>query len=733
MQKTFNCLAGLLLVVLLQTCVPWLGCAQDAAVSTDTVLYLDYTRPLETRVLNLIAQLTLEEKAMLLNHRGTTVTRFNIKSDGWNQCLHGVWWDRPTTMFPVSIAMAATWDTALIQQVASVTADEARAIYNGWHQDSTFKGEKKGLIYRAPVINVSRNPYWGRINECFGEDPFLTGRMGVTFVKGLQGNDPKYLKLVATLKHFAVNNVERNRMALSATVSERMLFEFWLPHFKDCIVEGGAQSIMASYNAINGVPNNINKMLLTDILKNQWGFKGFVVSDLGGVNTMVRGHEKGKMSFDQAVALSLNAGCDFSDKEFMEYIPAAVRNGLLPEARLNDALYRVLRERFRLGEFDPPAMVPYNDISPDVIGSTAHRQLALQTARASIVLLTNKRKTLPLNQNKIKKIAVIGPHADLFTAGGYSGKVTDPVTPLQGIKNRAAAGTEIIYVKGTSIIARKDSTETLVTETKEELRKAIDAASKAEVVILYVGTTLAIEAEGRDRTSLGLPANQQQLADAVMAVNPNTIVVELNAGPLTVTAIAEKAAALVEAWWGGEESGNAIADIIFGNTNPSGKLPLTVYASAEQVPSVDEYDVTKGFTYMYINGKPLFPFGHGLSYTTFKYAALKISTPVIDTNGQVSVAVSIQNTGNRAGSEVVQLYVHDVVCSVQRPVKELRAFKKITLAPGEKQTISFSIPASQLAFYDETKHRFIVEPGVFDIMAGSSSGDIRLSGQVTVQ
>lgn len=706
--------------------------AQPSADKRDSFLFLDTEQTTEARVHDLISRLTLEEKAILLNHRGPLVERFNIKSDGWNQSLHGVWWNRPTTMFPVSIAMAATWDTALIHEVATAISDEARGIYNGWHRDTSFQGEKKGLIYRAPVINVSRNPYWGRINECYGEDPFLTGRIGVAYVKGLQGNDPKYLKLVSTLKHYAVNNVERNRQALSATVSERMLFEFWLPHFRDCIVEGGAQSVMASYNAINGVPNNINKMLLTDILKNQWGFKGFVVSDLGGVNSMVKGHEKGQMTFEDAVAQSLNAGCDFSDREYMEYIPAAVKKRLLSEERLNDALYRVMRNRFLLGEFDPPAMVPYSKISPDVIGSPQHRQLALKTAQKSMVLLKNAKQLLPLDKNNIKSIAVIGPHADLFTAGDYSGKVSNPVTPLQGIKNRMSPGTEVFYVKGAEIIARKDSTEALVLNTKEEFEKAVVAAKKADVAIVYIGTTLAVEKEGRDRTSLGLPGKQEELIKAVLAANPRTIVVELNAGPLTIPEIKERAPAILEAWWAGEEGGNAIADVIFGDVNPGGKLPLTVYASEGQVPSVDEYDVTKGFTYMYINGKPLFPFGHGLSYTIFKYSNLKIASKKINTGGQITVNVTVQNTGRRIGDEVVQLYVHDVVSSVKRPAKELRGFQRIRLNPGEKQNLTFTVPADKLAFYDEKTHAFIVEPGMFEIMIGSSSEDIRAKGQVEV-
>ena len=730
-MKNRNNFSRIRIVIFVLTCLHFNLYAQTPS-SNNNPLYADPAQPTDKRVLDLISRLTLEEKAILLNHRGPVVEGFKIKSDGWNQSLHGVWWNRPTTMFPVSIAMAATWNTKLIHEVATAISDEARGIYNGWHQDTAFKGEKKGLIYRAPVINVSRNPYWGRINECYGEDPYLTGRIGVAYVKGLQGDDPKYLKLVSTLKHFAVNNVERNREALSATVSERMLHEFWLPHFKDCIVEGGAQSIMASYNAINGVPNNINKMLLTDILKNQWGFKGFVVSDLGGVNTMVKGHGKGKMTYEDAVAQSLNAGCDFSDREFMEYIPAAVKKGLLSEERLNDALYRVMYNRFRLGEFDPPSMVPYSKISPDVIGSAKHRQLALKTAQESIVLLTNKNQILPLDKTTIKTIAVIGPHADLFTAGDYSGRAADPVTPLQGIKNRMAPGTEILYVKGAEIIARKDSTDALVLNTKEELQKAADAAKKADVAILYIGTTLAVEKEGRDRTSLSLPGKQEELVKTVLAANPRTIVVEMNAGPLTIPEIKEKAPAIIEAWWAGEEGGNAIADVIFGTINPGGKLPLTVYASEAQVPSVDEYDVTKGFTYMYINGKPLFHFGHGLSYTEFKYSNFKIASKKINTRGQVTVNITVQNTGKRKGDEVVQLYVHDVVSSVKRPAKELRGFQRITLKPGEKQNLTFIVPADKLSFYDEKTHGFIVEPGLFDIMIGSSSEDIRASGQFEV-
>ena len=713
-----------------------LASAAQAAETAGKPLYLDPAQPVEKRVQDLLSRLTLEEKAVLLNHRGPDIERLSIKSDKWNQCLHGVWWTEPTTLSPVSIGLAATWDPALVNEVATVISDEARAIYNGWRQDPNFKGEKKGLIYRAPVINISRNPYWGRINECYGEDPFLTGRIGVAFVKGLQGNDPKYLKLVSTLKHYAVNNVEKDRQSLSATVSERMLHEYWLPHFRDGIVEGQAQSVMASYNAINGVPSNINQMLLTDTLKTQWGFQGFVVSDLGGVRTMVQGHTKGQMTFEEAVAKSLIAGCDFSDKEYETYIPAAVRQGLLPEARLNDAVYRVMRDRFRLGEFDPPEMVPYSKISPGVIGSPAHRKLALRTAQQSIVLLSNAGGLLPLDKGKLKTIAVIGPHADLFTPGGYSGKTKDPVKPLQGIRNRAAPGTEILYALGGEITPPKPKkgAEPPPPMNKEEaLRQAAETARKADVAIVYVGTTLDVEAEGHDRTSLALPGNQEQLVKAVLAANPRTVVVLMNAGPLTIPWIKDNVPAILEAWWAGEEGGNAIADVLFGDVNPGGRLPCTVYAAESQVPPQDEYDITKGFTYMYLNGKPLFAFGHGLSYTEFRYSGLQVSPAQMPADGQATVSAIVENVGKRAGDEVVQLYVRDVECSVKRPAKELRGFQRLHLKPGEKKMVTFPLPAAKLAFYDEVKtHGFVVEPGAFDVLVGSSSEDIRVQGRIEV-
>jgi beta-glucosidase len=710
---------------------------------TQQPLYLDPQQPVEARVKDLMSRLSVVDKATLLD-RTIPLTRLNIEATlGWNQCLHGVLWNRPTTMFPSAIAMGATWDPALINEVATVISDEARAIWNEWHANPNFTGNKLGLVYRSPVINISRNPFWGRIQEIYSEDPYLTGRLGVAFVKGLQGNDPKYLKLVSTLKHYAVNNIENipeDRHRHDAKVSERWLFEYWLPHFRDGIVEGKAQSVMASYNAINGVDNVRNKYLLTDILKNQWGFEGFVVNDASGVSGM---HDKyqGKISWEEAVAQSLIGGCDVADAPYGQYIPIAVGMGILPMERVDDAVYRVMRDRFRTGEFDPPAVVPYSKIPFSVVCSPEHRALSLKVAQKSIVLLKNKDNFLPLDKNNIKTIAVIGPHANIFTSGGYSGIAANPVTPLQGIYNRAEYGTEILYAAGAQIPSnQKPATTTNATGTttavtfnrEEELKKAVEIAQKADVIILYVGTTTATEAEGRDRTTLALVGNQEELVEAVMKVNPKTIVVEMNAGPLAVPWIKENVPAIIEAWWPGEEGGNAIADVIFGNVNPSGKMPLTVYASDKQVPPLDEYDISKGFTYMYLKGAPLFPFGHGLSYTKFAYSNMTISSKNITKDGQVNVSVNVKNTGSREGDEVVQLYIHDVVCSVIRATKELRGFKRINLKPGETKTVTMTVPGEKLAFYDEKTHQFVVEPGTFDVLVGSSSEDIRLKGQFDV-
>ena len=387
----------------------------------------------------------------------------------------------------------------------------------------------------------------------------------------------------------------------------------------------------------------------------------------------------------------------------------------------------------RLGEFDPQDNNPYSKISTNVICSPEHRRLALKAAHEAVVLLDNKKDFLPLDKSKLKTIAVIGPHTDLFTAGGYSGRAKDPVKPLQGIRNRAP-GAEIINIAGCAIAGQRRNTNAPAADLNEdeELRKAVDAAKRADVVLLYLGTTTGIEMEGRDRTSLGLPENQEKLAEAVIAANPRTVVVLMSAGPLTVPWLKQHARAMLQGWWLGEEGGNAIADVIFGDVNPAGRLPYTVYASESQVPPQDEYDISKGFTYMYVKGDPLYPFGHGLSYSTFKYSNLRVSPAKISAGQNISVTVDVKNTSRRAGEEVVQLYTRELKPSVTRAVRELRGFQRVAIQPGETKTLTFSVPAEKLAFYDEKQHRFVVEPGKYEIQIGASSADIRVRSGVQV-
>jgi beta-glucosidase len=691
------------------------------------VLYLNPDAPLDQRVNDLISRLTLEEKATLLDHGGPEVTRFHILSDNWNQCLNGVRWNGgPTTLFTIPTGMAATWNPALIHQVADATSDEARAIYNAWHDDPAYKGNRNGLIYRSPVINILRNPYWGRDSEAWSEDPFLCGRMAVAFVQGLQGDDPHYLKLASTVKHFAVNNVEQDRQTLSATVSERMLHEYWLPHFRDAIVEGKARSIMASYNQINGVHNVYNHELLTDILKKDWGFDGFVVSDLGGVHN------------EDMVVKAVNAGCDFSDKEFRQFIPDAVRAGQISEARLDDALGRVLKVRFQLGEFDPPDRVPYRKIPMSVVCSAEHHNLSLEVSRQSIVLLKNADSLLPLDRSKIKRIAVIGPLANRLIEGnpsynGAPGRKT--VDLLQGIKNRAP-GIDVVY-DGSGFISTKPENRNGTpvpppVDSANPFATAVEAAKSADVAVVCVGTDLSIEMEGRDRKTLALPGNQEQLVEAVMAANPRTIVVLMNAGPLTIPWIADHAPSILAAWWAGEAQGDAVADVLFGDVNPSGHLPYTVYASEAKVPPQDDYDISKGFTYMYLKGDALFPFGLGLSYTTFKYSDLHLSQSTARDGDTITATLDVANTGKRDGDEVVQIYDREPAGKVVKPLERLVGFKRVTIKAGEHRTVSIPVEVARMRYWDETTHAFVAEPGTYRIMAGSSSTDLPLSASFSV-
>ncbi len=705
-------------------------------------LFLDRTRTPVERTTDFVSRLALEQKADLLDHKGppVEVAGFTLHSDQWNQCLNGVQWNRPTTLFPTCIALGATWDPAFMQAVATVLSDEARAVYNHWHRDPATKAERKGLIYRAPVINISRNPYWGRIHEVFSEDPFLTSRMAVAYVKGLQGDDPRQLKIAATLKHFAVNNVEQDRHKLDAQVSERMLREYWLPHFRDAVVEGGASSLMASYNAINGTPNNINRWLLTDLLKGEWQHTGFVVSDLGGVKTMVEGHAGNRLGYVDAVAQSLMAGCDFSDKEFRLYIPEAVRSGKLTMQRLDDAVRRVVLVRMKLGEFDPHAAGPWSSLAPEIINGPAHRAVALQAVHRSIVLLEN-RGLLPLAAGRVGSIAVIGPHADRITKNSYNGWSAKEVTILAGLRARSGPGVRVEHALGAIVTDQrhpwyKESPPPLgPIDDEAALAEAVALAKSCEVAVVCVGTNAAVEHEDVDRTRLGLPGAQQRLVEAVVAANPRTVVVLMSAGPLAVPWIQQHAAAVLQAWWPGCEGGHGVADVLYGTVNPAGRLPYTVYASDQQVPSRDQYDVAKGFTYLYLKEAPLWAFGHGRSYTTFAYQGGTLSAPTAKDGEVLTATVRLGNTGPRDGDEVVQVYVTEPPgrdAQTVKPLRRLIGFQRVRVAAGASTEVVIPIEIARLRCWDERAHAFRAEPGTYAVAIGGSSDALPVSASFVI-
>jgi beta-glucosidase len=733
-----NALLSILAAVLM---VPALQSARQAAP-----IYLDPAKPLDERVGDLIDRLTLAEKISLLGTTAPAIDHLKIPAmNGWNQSLHGIVWTEPTTMFPVPIAMAATWNPTLIHDVAAAIADEGRAINNYWPtvtgqieatggqgQNVTVTADGKrlrhnGLVYRSPVINISRDPRWGRIWEAFGEDPWLTSRMTVAYVKGTQGEDPKYLKLAATLKHYAVNNEERDRTKIDVTVSERMLREYFLPHFQAGIVEGQASSIMSSYNSINGTPGAENEFLLKTVLRDEWKFEGFIVPDSGAVERLVTGHRK-YSTFEEAAARTILVGSDLDNSAYVRHVPGAVAKGMLTERQIDQALRRVLRVRFRLGEFDPPALVPYKKLGKAEIDSPAHRQLALRAARESIVLLQNRDNFLPLDAAAIKTIAVIGPFADFAQTGpNYTGLYSSFVKPLDGIKKRVGAATRVLYARGSGII-ETDNPEASYAE-------AVSVAKQADVCVLFVGINELLEREGIDRNFINVPPVQLQLIRRVLEVNPRAAIVLQNGGPVSLVGGAGPAGAqppiapaVLDMFWAGEEGGTAIAEVLFGDYNPGGRLPYTVYQSVQDIPPMKEYDLTKGFTYMYFDGDVDWAFGHGLSYTTFDYSNLKMTGTI--PAGPLTVTVDVRNGGKRAGDEVVQLYVRDVEASVKRPKKQLMAFERITLRPAETRTVSFTVSPERFAFWDDKRKAWSLEPGAFEVMVGSSSADLRLNGEV---
>ncbi len=784
------------------------------------------------------------EKANRIQKIAETQTQLGIPIIIHDEALHGIC-AKGGTSFPQAIGLAATWNPELVGRVASVIGKETRS--RGIHQ------------VLSPVINIARDVRWGRVEETYGEDPYLTSRIGVAFCKGIEKEG-----VISTPKHYAANVGDGGRDSNAIHFSERLLREIYFPAFKACFQEAQAGSVMAAYNSLDGLPCSANRWLLTDILRDEWGFRGFVVSDYGSVNGIWSKHSTAATKKD-AAKQAIEAGLDVelpSADIYGEPLLQAFNEGLVSEATIDKAVWRVLEAKFRLGLFENHYVDP--QLASSLNDTKEHRELALQAGREAIVLLKNENNLLPLAKN-IKAIAVIGPNADSVRLGGYSGSGMKVVTTLEGIKNKVSPATKVYYAKGCELeaaplpaiptenlipagieegsqglkaeyfnnmdlsgepdlvridkqvnfdwgsdspdpkikadqfsvrwtgklVPKSSNVYSLCLTTDDGLRfyldgkllvdkwsdraptsdyvnvtleagrsydlridyyengggafaslgwdlkpsidvaiqEAIEVAKKSSVALIVAGV---VEGEGRDRSRLDLPHPQEDLIKAISETGVPTVVILINGSAVTMASWIGGVQAIIEAWYPGEEGGNAIADVLFGDYNPSGRLPITFPQSVGQVPLYSNYKPTgRGYDYVEASGKPLFAFGYGLSYTRFEYSNLQVSPQKIGPSEEITVSVDIQNVGERRGDEVVQLYLRDVVSSFIRPLKELRGFQRISLEPNEKKTVTFILKPEDFSFLD-LHLKSIIEPGVFEIMAGASSEDIQLKSSFEV-
>lgn len=649
-------------------------------------------------------------------------TRLGIPVLFHEECLHGHAAPKGTS-FPQAIALASTWDEALVEDVFSATAAEVRA-----------RGAQECL---APVLDLARDPRWGRTEETYGEDPYLVSHIGVAAIRGFQGSGPFIDKthVMATAKHFAVHGQpEGGTNVAPGNYSERVIREYFLKPFKAAVEEGRVQDVMPSYNEIDGIPSHSNKHLLDDILRREWGFQGLVVSDYFGITELRTLHHV-VGSNEDAAKLALESGVDL-ELPFAAAYPSLieqVREGRVSEALVDRSVARVLREKFLTGLFDDPYVDPNH--AEKITNSLEHRELALKAAREAIVLLKNQGNLLPLDRSKYKHIAVIGPNAAEVHLGGYSGTPGRGVSILEGIKNEVGPGAEVLYSEGCKITETPpdwDADKVVLGDpalNAKRIEEAIKVAKKADLVILALGGNEQTSREEwatnhlGDRDSLDLLGDQDELVKQILATGKPAVVFLLNGRPLSINYIAEHVPAILEGWYLGQEGGTAVADVLFGKYNPGGKLPITFPRSVGQLPDYYYQKPSARRGYLGASIQPLFPFGWGLSYTTFKYSNLRASPDSIGPEGQTKVSVDVTNTGNVRGDEVVQLYIHQLVSSVTRPVKELRGFRRISLNPGETRTVEFTLGPEELSYLNRDMHR-VVEPGTFELLAGGNSVDL---------
>jgi beta-glucosidase len=684
--------------------------------------------PVAERVDDLIARLDIVEKAAQMLHGAPAIPRLGIPAyTWWNEGLHGVARAGIATVFPQAIGLAAMFDAALHHQLAVAIADEARAK----HHEFLRQGDHdiyKGLTIWSPNINIFRDPRWGRGHETYGECPYLTARLGVAFCTGLQGDNPQYFKTIATPKHFAAHSgPEGLRHSFDAIVSPKDLFETYLPAFHACITQGKAHSIMGAFNRTNGEPCCGSPTLLQHILREQWGFEGYVVSDCWAVRDF---HEQHKVTstWEQSAALAVKSGCDLNCGCTFEHIPQAIEQGLLEVSDVDAALKRLFTARMRLGLFDPPRQVPFASIPYEVNDCEAHRALALRAARESIVLLKNDG-LLPLSP-ALRSIAVIGPnaHDPSVPLANYHGLPSGLVTPLDGIRAAVTKETKIWYTDG----CKRTGMDTKGLMSAGNLSEARSMVQRADAVVLCLGLCAEIEGEqcdasnseaAGDKVDLRLTGLQQRLMEEIVAVGKPAVLVVLAGSALDLTWAHDHVNAIIDAWYPGEEGGTAIADVLFGKVSPAGRLPVTFPRSIRDVPSFTDYSM-KGRTYRYLEHEPLYPFGYGLTYTRFEYTNLQLSQTRLRAGETLTASANVRNVGRFESDEVVQIYVSDQEASCRVPHRDLRGFERIHLRPGEAREVSFELTPKALSLINEAGER-VLEPGTFRITLGGSQPDTR--------
>ncbi len=809
------------------------------------------------RAADMVHRMTLQEATAQLGNNAPALPKLGLaRYHYWSEALHGVNVNGPITSFPQPIALGCSWNPDLVDRVYTAVSDEARAYHNQ-------KGY--GLTFFSPAtVNMGlRDPRWGRVEENFSEDPLMIQTFGVRVTRAMQGDHPKYLKTIACAKHYICNDTDTDRDYADAAPDRRSFWEYYVRGFEACVRDGQVFTVMSAYSSLWGIPCSASPFLLTDVLRKRWGFKGYVVSDCDAIGDIYQTHHYVQTA-PEAAAVAINAGSDLNcGNTLSEHLLTAVQDKLVSEEAIRNALVRVLTGRVLLGEFDAPAGVPWSGLTADILEGKAHRELAREAARQSIVLLKNEGNLLPLNKASLKRVAVIGPMASACHLGGYSGRASNLVSPYGGIstalgntpypgrinageylstsnfrgpiaafaddgtevltiirnsdwaqygpinfagktsiefqfsaetegaidvaldardaapllslqttatagptdwktvsspipategshivflrfrsatrrpffslssfqlnpvQTAPASGTEVVFAPGCTIVGPRN---------QALLDDAIRAARSADVAILFLGVNRLLSDEGRDRDSLDLPDVQHELAGAVLAANPRAVVVIHSTCPVAFEAESKSVPAIVCSLFAGEQQGNAIADILFGDHNPGGKLCSTWYRDVMQLPNFHDYDIKHGRTYLYFPGDPLYAFGHGLSYTTFAYGNLKLSDHRLTDGKPVSISLEVSNTGQRAGDEVVQLYVQ-VAGKEQRPLKQLAGFERVPLRPNEKRTVTFSLPHDHIAFqyWDDAKRTYAQDPGVIKLLVGSSSDDVRLESQITLE